>query len=153
MKDIPERVSYLQGLSEGLNISEGSPQGKIITGMLGVLEELAEEVESIRYDMEAFREYVENIDDDLFDLEERMFNPEDSNGFFDEDDDYIEVDCSHCGEELYFDANLLDDEDVIEIVCPRCNEVVFINDGSFDFEHANLNYDIGEDEIYNPSPS
>ena len=54
--------------------------------------------------------------------------------------------------ELYFDADLLDDEDVIEIVCPECNEVVFINDGSFDFEHANFNYDI-DDEISNPSPS
>ncbi|NLB88093.1 MAG: AraC family transcriptional regulator [Syntrophomonadaceae bacterium] len=151
MKDIPERVSYLQGLSEGLNISEGSPQGKIIAGMLGVLQELAEEVVSIKYDMETFKEYVENIDDDLFDLEERVFNSEDSD-FYDEDDDVIEISCSRCGEELYFDADLLDDEDVIEIVCPECNEVVFVNDGSFDFEHANLHFDI-DDEFENPSPS
>lgn len=152
MKDIPERVSYLQGLSEGLNISEGSPQGKIIAGMLSVLQELADEVVSIKYDMEAFKEYVENIDDDLFDLEERVFNSEEDSDFYDEDDDVIEISCSRCGEELYFDADLLDDEDVIEIVCPECNEVVFINDGSFDFEHANFNYDI-DDEISNPSPS
>ena len=64
MKDIAERVSYLQGLSEGLNISEGSPQGKIISGILGVLEELADEVVSMQYEFETFKEYVESIDDD-----------------------------------------------------------------------------------------
>lgn len=152
MKDIPERVSYLQGLSEGLNISEGSPQGKIIAGMLGVLQELAEEVLSMKCDMEAFKEYVENIDDDLFNLEERVMNSQEDDSYYDEDDDVIEVKCANCGEELYFEADLLEDEDVIEIICPECNEVVFINDGSFDFEHANFDYDM-DDEVYNPSPS
>ena len=55
MRDISEKVSYLQGLSEGLNISEGSPQGKIITGILSVLEELSFTVTHLQCEMEDFR--------------------------------------------------------------------------------------------------
>ena len=43
----------------------------------------------------------------------------------------MELECSHCGEALYVECDILDDEDVIEVICPNCNEVIFINDGSF----------------------
>jgi DNA-directed RNA polymerase subunit RPC12/RpoP len=141
VRDISEKVSYLQGLSEGLNISEGSPQGKIITGILSVLEELSYTITHLECEMEDFREYVESIDDDLFDLEESLF-----------EDELIELSCQHCGEELFFESDLLEDEDTIEIICPSCNEVVFINDGSFDYDPAYIDNEFG-DEIPNPSPS
>jgi hypothetical protein len=129
LKDIAEKVSYLQGLSEGLNVSDGSPQGKIIAGMLGILDDINNEIINIKNNLENFKEYVDSIDDDLFDLEEN-FNKEDA------EFDYIEVSCSNCGEKLYFNSDVMDDDDVIEIICPNCDEVVFINDGSFDFQPA-----------------
>jgi PAS domain-containing protein len=125
LRDISERVSYLQGLSEGLNITEGSPQGKIISGILNVMNEMAEEITGIQQDFEEMRDYIQSVDDDLLDLEETVL----------EDDDYIELECRNCGEQLYIESDILDDEDVIEVTCPCCNEVVFINDGSFDHEH------------------
>ncbi len=148
MKDISEKVSYLQGLTEGLNISDGSPQGKIISGMLGVLEEITDEIINMRNEFEDFKEYVESIDDDLFDLEENVNNEN-------ADSDYIEVKCSNCGEQLYFSSDVMDDDDVIEIICPNCNEVVFINDGSFDYEPAYINdkTENNDSQIENPSPS
>lgn len=142
MRDISDKISYLQGLSEGLNISEGSPQGKIISGILSVLDELADMVNDMQYELDDFREYVESIDDDLFDLEETLYD----------EDDFIELECHHCGEELYFEADLLEDDDVIEVICPSCNEVVFINDGSFDYDPAYIENDMS-DQVSNPSPS
>lgn len=133
MRDISEKISYLQGLSEGLNISDGNPQGKIVSGILGILDDFSVIVADMSSEVNIVKEYIESIDDDLFELEENLL-----------DRDVIEVTCDNCGEELCFDADLMDDEDVIEIVCPRCNEVVFVNDGSFDF-----NYDDYEDEIDN----
>jgi len=41
-QDIAEKVSYLKGLSEGSSITEGSAQGKIISGILNALNEMAE---------------------------------------------------------------------------------------------------------------
>lgn len=136
MRDISEKVSYLQGLSEGLNISDGNPQGKIITGILGVLDDISGMLTDMRSEFNTVREYIESIDDDLFELEEN----------FKKDQDVIEVKCDNCGEELVFDADLLEDEDVIEIICPRCNEVVFVNDGSFDFEYGDYEDEIGDDQ-------
>jgi alpha-galactosidase/6-phospho-beta-glucosidase family protein len=107
LRDISERVSYLQGLSEGLNITEGSPQGKIISGILNVMNEMAEEITGIQQDFEEMRDYIQSVDDDLLDLEETVL----------EDDDYIELECRNCGEQLYIESDILDDEDVIEVTC------------------------------------
>ena len=123
MRDISEKVSYLQGLSEGLNISEGSPHGKIISGMLNVLNEIADELSNLQEEFEEMKEYVESIDDDLFELEENVL-----------EDEFMEIECSNCKEKLYVEYDILDDDDVIEVICPRCNEVVYVNDGSFDYE-------------------
>lgn len=140
MKDISEQVSYLQGLAEGLNVVDGSPQGKIINGMLNVLDDMANSISNMERDLEEFKEYVESIDDDLYELEETLVTDED------DDDDYIEMECPRCGEQVYFEADVLDDDDVIEVMCPNCNEVVFINDGSFDFEPAYIEDDFDFEE-------
>ncbi|PKM78594.1 MAG: AraC family transcriptional regulator [Firmicutes bacterium HGW-Firmicutes-15] len=135
MRDISEKVSYLQGLSEGLNITGGSPQGKIISGILNVLNEIADEISGIQTKFDEMQEYIESVDDDLLDLEESVL-----------DDDYMELECRNCGEQLYIESDIMDDEDVIEVTCPRCNEVIFINDGSFDHEHISVDeeFEVGE---------
>jgi RNase P subunit RPR2 len=122
-------------LSEGLNITEGSPQGKIISGILNVLNEMADEITGIQKDFVEMREYIESVDDDLLDLEESVL-----------DDDYMELECRNCGEQLYIESDIMDDEDVIEVTCPSCNEVIFINDGSFDHEHISVDeeFEVGE---------
>lgn len=132
MQDISEKVSYLQGLSEGLSITEGSAQGKIISGILNVLNEMAEEIGCIQKDFDEMQEYIQSVDDDLMDLEQTVV-----------DDDFMELECQGCGEALYVETDILDDDDTIEIICPNCNEVVFINDGSFDHEHLPLDDEIG----------
>ncbi len=124
MQDISEKVSYLQGLSEGLNITEGSPQGKIISGILNVLNDMADDINALHQDFADMREYIQSVDDDLLELEETVA-----------EDEFMELECRNCGETLYVESDIRDDEDTIEVICPNCNEVIFINDGSFDFEH------------------
>lgn len=133
MRDIAEKVSYLQGLSEGLSVSDNSPHGKVIAGILGVLEDISNCLDDLEMDFEELTEYIESIDDDLYDLQEQVVY-----------DDRIELECPSCGEQVYFDSDLLDDDDFVEVLCPSCNEIVYVNDGSFDFEPAY----IGEDEDY-----
>jgi len=134
MRDISEKVSYLQGLSEGLTISEGSPQGKIISGILNVLNEMSEEISLVEEQVEEIKEYIESIDDDLLDLEETVF-----------EDEFLELTCANCGEKLYLEQDIIDDdEDVIEVICPNCNEVVYVNDGSFDFELPPMDNEVEE---------
>lgn len=135
MQDITEKVSYLQGLSEGLSIIEGSPQGKIISGILNVLNEIADDINILHQEFAELRDYIESVDDDLLELEESVG-----------DDEFVELECHNCGEPLYVESDILDDEDVIDVICPNCNEVVFVNDGSFDHEHLPM------DEEFEVSP-
>ena len=60
--DVSEKISYLQGLSEGLNISDSSPQGKIISGILAVLDDMADNMLNMQCEFEEFKEYVESIE-------------------------------------------------------------------------------------------
>ena len=141
MRDINEKVSYLQGLCEGLNVSDGNPQGKIITGILGVLDDISGILVDMRSEFSIVKEYIESIDDDLFELEEN----------FKQDKNVVELTCDNCGEELCFDADLVEDDDVIEIICPRCNEVVFINDGSFDYDYSDYDDEVEDERGYQDS--
>jgi len=141
LREIGEKISYLQGLCEGMNISESSAQGRIIHGILAILDDLSSEMNDVKNSLADFQEYVQTIDDDLFELQENLADDED-------DGDRINLTCSKCGEELYFDADVLDEEDKIEIICPSCNEVVFVHDGGFDFETY-----IDDEEESNASPN
>ena len=133
MKRLSERISFLQGLGEGMNVMDNGPQGKLIVEMLDVMSDMVDYIDELRSEFEDFKIYVETIDNDLLDLEEDIYGAD--------EDDRIEVICDNCGENVYFDAGCLDDDDVIEIICPKCNEVVYVNDGSFDFEPAIIDRD------------
>lgn len=148
MKSLNEKISYLQGLGEGMNVLEAGPMGKIIVEMLDVMSDIVDAMDEFRREYEDFKIYVESIDDDLLDLEEDMYGE-------DEEEDYVEVRCDNCGENVYFEADWLDEEDVIEIVCPKCNEVVYVNDGSFDFEPSVIQEDtyVGERRQYSQKGS
>jgi len=133
LKKLSEKISFLQGLGEGMNVMDNGPQGKLIVEMLDVMADIVDYIDELRDEFKDFKIYVETIDNDLMDLEEDVYG--------EDEDDRIEVTCDNCGETVYFDADCLDDDNVIEIICPKCNEVVYVNDGSFDFEPAIIDQD------------
>lgn len=120
MANIKEKVAYLQGLTQGLNVSDASSEGKLILNIIDVLDDMAEEIENVNMVHEDLEDYVETIDEDLTDLEEEVYEE-----VF--DDDYVEVDCPFCHETVAFEAELLDDDDAVEVTCPHCGEVVYDN--------------------------
>ncbi len=130
MEYLFERVAYLKGLAEGLNIKEGSKEGKLLLGIIETLEEFAEAIVELDEHQEEMAEYVEALDEDLMDVEEEVFEDED---FDDEDDEeydddeieFAEVNCPYCDEEIYVDEELLAEEDN-EIVCPKCHKTIVI---------------------------
>lgn len=121
MKNIKERIAYLQGLAQGLDMDESSKEGKVLAGIIDVLGEMADQLDDIEVAQTDLEEYVESIDEDLYDLEGEFFGD-------DPDDDMVEVECPKCREIVCFDSDIVDDEDLIEVTCPNCDEVVYVND-------------------------
>jgi len=115
---ISEKVAYLKGLAEGLDLDvEKSKEGKLISVMIGILEEVAMSIEDLEENDLDLGEEIDALSDDLADVEEVVFGDD-----FDEDEDeedYFEVECPNCEEPLFIDDEVLA-EGVIQ--CPNCEE-------------------------------
>lgn len=122
MKNIREKISYLQGLAQGLDIQDSSKEGKVLSGIIEILGDMAGQLEDIEDAQSDLEEYVETIDEDLYELEDEFFGEE-----IDEEE-MVEVECPNCKEIVCFEADIVDDEDLIEVTCPNCDEVVYVND-------------------------
>ena len=85
---ISEKVAYLKGLAEGLDLdTTKSKEGKLISVMIGILEEIGMSIEDLEENTVALGEEIDAISDDLSDVEEVVF---------DEDDDEDDCGCG-CG--------------------------------------------------------
>lgn len=136
---ISEKVAYLKGLAEGLNLdTEKSKEGKLISVMIGILEEVGLSIEDLEENALALGEEIDVLSDDLADVESVVYDDEDSEDEDeDEDEDFFEVECPNCEEPL-----IIDDEALAagEIQCPNC-ETRFALDLSDDTVEAD-----GEEE-------
>ena len=88
-----EKVAFIKGLMEGLALDASKPEVKILNQMVDVLDELAASVNALVEENIKLKEYIEEIDEDLGDLEDMIY--------FDDDDD----------EDYEDDYDLLDDDD------------------------------------------
>lgn len=128
MYDLNEKVSYLRGLAEGMGYKEDTNEGKLLTHIIDVLDEMAQAIAELETSQAELDEYVEAIDEDLADIEDEVFGEEDDEEDDEEDSRYIEVECPHCHETVYFDEDIFEDED--DIICPNCNETIYSEEGS-----------------------
>ncbi|MDA8211028.1 MAG: AraC family transcriptional regulator [Clostridia bacterium] len=127
MKELKQRVSYLQGLADGLDVGKETREGRLLNEIIDVLGQFADYIEDLDSAQAELEDYVESINEDLNDLEDEVFD--DDHGCSCDDDEFVDVECPKCHEIVCFEADILDDEDSIEVTCPNCHEVVFVNDG------------------------
>ena len=119
---IAEKVAYLKGLAEGLNIdTEKSKEGKLITMMMDILQDVALELEDLQTEQANLGEEIDAVSDDLSDVEKLLYDDEEEDDAEDaeedeEEDCYASV-CPNCGDEIYFDDSVLESG---EVVCPGC---------------------------------
>ncbi|MGD8191555.1 CD1247 N-terminal domain-containing protein [Brevibacillus ginsengisoli] len=120
MDYLEKRISYLRGLADGFEVEESSREGKILTGMIEVMEELTGEVKAIYRRLEETEEYVEAVDEDLNDVELFLFDEDDDLYEDVDEDDMYDVAYSLDDDDDYY--NLDDDEGaaVFETECPTC---------------------------------
>jgi len=136
MENLGQKISYLKGLAEGLGVSANTNEGRLIVGIIDVLDEIAASLSDLETSYADLNEYVESIDQDMQDIEETVYGPDDDCDCCDEDDDdyddeeedddtdYIEVECPNCHETVYFEEEVFDDEDV---TCPNCDKSVLVD--------------------------
>ena len=83
---ISEKVAYLKGLAEGLDLDvEKSKEGKLISVMIGILEDISLSIEDLEENALDLGEEIDALSDDLADVEEIVYE-EDEDEECDEED-------------------------------------------------------------------
>ena len=125
MSKISEKVAYLKGLCEGVDLKD-PVYGKLFRAVIDTLDAVSDEIEDHELAIQDISDDLDDVFDDLDDLDEAVFDEDDDEDEDeDEDDDsFFEVVCPACGGVIYFDEDMLDNED--GLICPHCNEPVDI---------------------------
>ncbi|MBQ8780120.1 MAG: hypothetical protein IJZ72_00395 [Oscillospiraceae bacterium] len=135
-----EKVSYLKGLMEGLEVNESTKEGKILALMSDILQDMALAFEDVQDQIDEIVEVVDIIDEDLGNVEEELYGDcccedddcdcdDDCCDCCDDDDELYEVCCPTCGDTIQINEAMLEEG---SIICPGCGE--------------NLEFDFDEDE-------
>ena len=89
---ISEKIAYLKGLMEGMNVDTESNEGKLFAAVVDVLDEIALEVEDLTDEVMELGDGLDVISDDLSDVEDIVYDEWDDD---DDDDDEDEHEHHH----------------------------------------------------------
>ncbi|MEA4965755.1 MAG: zinc ribbon domain-containing protein [Oscillospiraceae bacterium] len=130
--NLTEKAAYLKGLKDGLKLDTEKAEGKLISAIIDLLDEMAEsvtDIEDMSYavteELDAVEEELDSIEDALDGIDDED-EPEDDDESDDDsyefDDEVIyEVKCPKCGEVINLDEEMLD---AGGIECPNCGEAL-----------------------------
>ena len=143
--EIIEKVAYLKGLAEGMELDTGKKEGKLLAAIIDLLEDIALEIEDIEDEQAELSDGLDAVSDDLEDVEDLVFEDwedDDEDEYeedeLDEDEDCYATTCPTCEETIYFDESILDEG---EVICPNCGEKL-----EFDMSSLEEESEEGSDE-------
>lgn len=125
---LTEKMSYLQGMLDGMEIDGSTKEGKALLQMSEVMAELVLYVEDLQSQVDELTELCDILDEDLGQVEEEIFDCDDCENCgecFDDDDfedDEFDDD----------DFNLDDDDELYEVTCPTCGDTILVDEGMID---------------------
>jgi ssDNA-binding Zn-finger/Zn-ribbon topoisomerase 1 len=126
--EITEKVAYLKGLAEGMELDTDKKVGKLLAAIIDTLDDIALELEDIKDEQAELADGLDAVSDDLEDVENVIFDEwdeddEDDGEYYyddlDEDEECYATTCPTCEETIYFDESVLEDG---EVLCPNCGE-------------------------------
>ena len=144
--EITEKVAYLKGLAEGMELDTDKKVGKLLAAIIDTLDDIALELEDIKDEQAELADGLDAVSDDLEDVENLVFDEwedeDDEDDYYfddpDEDEECYATTCPTCEETIYFDESVLEDG---EVICPNCGERL-----EFDLNGLDEDEDDGEDD-------
>ncbi|MFI3250115.1 MAG: hypothetical protein R3Y07_04065 [Eubacteriales bacterium] len=121
MMTISEKVAYLKGLAEGMELdTEKSKEGKLISVMIGILEEVGMSIEEIEDTVDGLGEEIDLLSDNLSEVESLVLHNHESNEGCEcgSGNDFFEIECPTC------EGTVVIDEEAIatgEVICLGCD--------------------------------
>ena len=111
---LSEKSAYLKGLMEGLKIDTDKGEGKMISAIVDMLEDVAYAITDIEENAQLVSDELDEIEEELDAMEEVLFDEDE------EDEDEDDEDFDYGDEALY------------EVKCPTCNEVITVDEATIE---------------------
>ncbi|MBP5577926.1 MAG: hypothetical protein J6X56_00365 [Ruminococcus sp.] len=144
---LTEKMSYLKGLIDGLEIDTSTKEGKVLIQMSEVMSELVLYVDDLQSQVDELTELCDILDEDLGQVEDDFYDCGECDGDcdtcdddddwddddfdFDEDDDGLyEITCPTCGDTILLDEGMIEEG---SMNCPNCNELL-----EFDYDDLTI---------------
>ena len=123
---LSEKSAYLKGLMEGMKLDTETNEGKLISEIISMLQDVAENVSDLEEVVDCISDELDCIEEDLDNIDDYLMDDDDDeyDDDYDEDDDYEDADEDDDQDEYDFGS-----ETLYEVKCPTCGEVITI-DGS-----------------------
>ena len=126
--DLIEKIGYLKGLMDGLEMDKNSKEAKIFAAIIETLDDMADSIEMLTDAVTELEELTDIIDEDLGALEDDYYDDDcdcdcdcDDCDCDDEDDFYYEVVCGKCNDTICLDEGMIEEG---SINCPNCGELL-----------------------------
>lgn len=141
---VTERVAYIRGLFEGLDINTEKKEGRVLLAMLDVLEDMALSIADLEDENDALQNIIDTMLEDLYD-EDDSYDAEDleDEDDFDPDTELFQVVCPSCGEEIFVDESTLA---MSKIDCPACGEELEFDFSALDEDELPAELETQDDE-------
>ena len=104
-----EKVAHLKGVMEGMEFDTTTKEGKLLSLIVDILDDLTAEVSEIEDDLDTLFDFADALDEDLGDVEAALYGDDEYDDEFDDEFDDAEDmpeccvgcndDCSTCGQE------------------------------------------------------
>lgn len=109
--DLIEKIGYLKGLMDGLDLDTNSKEAKIFSAIIDTLDDMADSIGMLDDSVCELEELTDALDEDLGELEDDFYDDDDC------DCDDCDPDDCDCAEPFY------------EVVCPKCNDTICLDEG------------------------
>jgi DNA-directed RNA polymerase subunit RPC12/RpoP len=142
---LTEKMSYLKGLIDGLEIDTSTKEGKVLVQMSEVMSELVLYVDDLQSQVDELTELCDILDEDLGQVEDDFYECDECDGdcdtcddddwdddfdFDDDDDELYEITCPTCGDTILLDEGMIEEG---SMNCPNCNELL-----EFDYDDLTI---------------
>ena len=111
-----EKVAYIRGLAEGLELDDSKKEVKVLNAIIDLLDDLAMSLADLEDGYSDMADQLDAVDEDLGSLEDDFYG-DDEDDEDDEDTCYYEVTCPNCHETICLSEDIIED---CQMDCPNC---------------------------------
>ena len=114
--NLNEKIAYIRGLAEGLNLDQSKDEVKVLNAIIELLDDMSFTVTQMEDLYDELSEQIDAVDEDLSYLEDDFYED------YDEDECDDDCDCGCCGGD--------DEEEVVyyDVTCPTCGETISVSE-------------------------